>query len=246
MRTTTPHQLVADLGRIVTVWAHPDDESYLAAGLMAAAADLGVPVACVTATAGERGGPAGQEAELAWRRPEELAEALRALGVDDHLLLGYRDGECQQVDPLSAAVRLALILRDRRPDTVVTFGADGLTGHPDHRAVSSWVDLAVALADGPTPTVLHATETSDHVAALAGHPDAAALAVSTHERHELAFQLDLEGDLLERKLRALRSHRTQTAPLEARLGPERYREWVRRECFVLAPVSQRLREAVGA
>jgi LmbE family N-acetylglucosaminyl deacetylase len=245
MRTASPHHLVAELGRIVTVWAHPDDESYLVAGVMASATDLGAPVTCVTATAGERGGPADLEAELAWRRPEELEQALAVLGVDDHVLLGHRDGGCQQVDRLSAATQLALILRDRRPDTVITFGPDGLTGHPDHQAVSGWVDLAVALFDGPTPTVLHATETSEHLDALAGHPDAAALATSTHEREDLALQLVLDDDQLDRKVRALRAHRTQTAPLETRLGPDRYREWVRRESFVVAPISARARALAG-
>jgi hypothetical protein len=102
------------------------------------------------------------------------------------------------------------------------------------------VDLAVALFDGPTPTVLHATETGEHLDALVGHPDAAALATSTHEQDELALQLVLDDDQLDRKVRALRAHRTQTAQLEARLGSERYREWVRRESFVVAPISARV------
>ena len=69
MRTTDPRITVADLGDIVTVWAHPDDESYLAAGLMAMAVDAGSRVTCVTATAGERGGPADLEAELSLAPP---------------------------------------------------------------------------------------------------------------------------------------------------------------------------------
>ena len=46
---------VADLGTILSVWAHPDDETFLAAGHMAATADAGARVVCVSATAGERG-----------------------------------------------------------------------------------------------------------------------------------------------------------------------------------------------
>ncbi len=74
------HAAVADLGSVMTVWAHPDDESYLAGGLMAAAAALGASVTCVTATLGERGGPLDLQAETAWRRAEELTDALAAPG----------------------------------------------------------------------------------------------------------------------------------------------------------------------
>ena len=44
-----------ELGTILGVWAHPDDETYLSAGLMAAAADAGSRVVCITATRGEGG-----------------------------------------------------------------------------------------------------------------------------------------------------------------------------------------------
>ena len=46
---------MAELGTILGVWAHPDDETYLTAGLMARAADDGERVVCVTATKGEGG-----------------------------------------------------------------------------------------------------------------------------------------------------------------------------------------------
>ena len=46
---------VRALGTIVGVWAHPDDEAYLSAGLMAAAVDAGNHVLCITATRGELG-----------------------------------------------------------------------------------------------------------------------------------------------------------------------------------------------
>jgi LmbE family N-acetylglucosaminyl deacetylase len=58
-------EVVAGLGTIVGVWAHPDDEAYLSGGLMAAAGDAGSRVVCVTATRGERGTPDPE----AWGRP---------------------------------------------------------------------------------------------------------------------------------------------------------------------------------
>ncbi|HXV94036.1 MAG TPA: PIG-L family deacetylase, partial [Pseudonocardia sp.] len=46
---------LADLGTILGVWAHPDDETFLTAGLMALAREAGNRVVCATATRGERG-----------------------------------------------------------------------------------------------------------------------------------------------------------------------------------------------
>ncbi len=239
MRTTDARSTVAALGDVLTVWAHPDDESYLAGGLMAMAIDAGNRVTCVTATAGERGGPADLEAELSWLRPEELRQALGALGVDDSVLLGHPDGGCAWADRVAAADQLSAILRDRRPDTVVTFGPDGLTGHPDHQAVSWWVDLAVERLEGSRPRVLHAAETAAALAVLDVAPAEARVGLSgiTPEVPELAVELTLPADVLDRKVAALRSHRTQTAALEARFGVDLYRRWVATEGFVLARVS---------
>ena len=60
--------MITDLGTVLGVWAHPDDEAYLSGGLMAMARDAGSRVVCVTATRGELGTPDPQ----AWP-PERLA-----------------------------------------------------------------------------------------------------------------------------------------------------------------------------
>ena len=76
-----------DLGTILGVWAHPDDEAYLSAGLMADAVRRGNRVVCVTATRGE----AGSQDPDRWRseemprsRERALAACLRTLGVTEH------------------------------------------------------------------------------------------------------------------------------------------------------------------
>src|SRR5207244_4393370 len=94
-------QLPGD-GAILSVWAHPDDESYCCAGLMAAAVKAGRRVVCVTATRGELGStdpvrwPAGPP--LAEIRIEELAASLAELGVTEHAWLDYPAGSCAAVD----------------------------------------------------------------------------------------------------------------------------------------------------
>ena len=142
--------LLTALGTVLMVWAHPDDETYLAGGLSAALTDAGRRVVCVTATRGEAG---GTTAGLAQIRTAELEAALKLLGVEEHHWLDYPDGGCASVDDDKAAARIRAVVDDVRPDTVVTFGPDGFTGHPDHQAVSRWVDLAVS---GTDVRVLHA------------------------------------------------------------------------------------------
>lgn len=123
----------------------------------------------------------------------------------------------------------------------MTFGPDGLTGHPDHRAVSAWVDVAVAPLDDP-PTVLHATIEGDHGRRWAYLNDEYDLMLDDDlprlgERHELSLFLALEGSELDRKLVALRAMATQTADVIDAFGDDVYRPWVSTEAFVLAPVS---------
>jgi len=136
---------VKALGTILFVGAHPDDETFTAGGLLAAAAQNGQTVIVVTATLGEGGiqdesrWPA---AELGAIRTAELGQALKILGCTHHYWLDYHDGECATDSPDRAISRIAEVIAQHQPDTILTFGPDGLTGHPDHRAVSGWVAKA--------------------------------------------------------------------------------------------------------
>lgn len=229
---------VRALGTILTVWAHPDDETYLAAGLLAAARDAGNRVVCLTATRGERGTPDPRRwppDRLAQLRERELADALHVLGVREHAWLGVADGGCADVAVSDAVARLAPHVERVRPDTIVTFGPDGITGHPDHQAVSRWVDAARE-ATGSRARVLHATTRLGHVVRFAdvntrfdvyrpGFP-------CETPAEALALDLVLDGAALDRKLRALGAQASQTAPLVAAIGEARYRDWVAHESFV--------------
>jgi LmbE family N-acetylglucosaminyl deacetylase len=143
---------IRQLGTILSVWAHPDDETFSAAGIMAAAVRNGQTVVCVTATKGEAG---SQDPErwppqtLGATRSKELTQALQIIGVSEHHWLGYHDGQCERVDPAQAVAKIADLITTINPDTILTFGPEGLTGHPDHQAVSSWVTEAVEAASSP-------------------------------------------------------------------------------------------------
>jgi len=227
---------VDGLGDVLTIWAHPDDETYLAGGLMAAASAAGARVTCVVATSGERGGPPDQQAELSWRREEELTDALSALGVRDLVLLRLPDGGCSALDPSSPVATIARLIDDRLPDTVITFGPDGHTGHADHRAVSAWATTALTRRSTTRPRLLQAAITP--AVAAHGADIHARFAVYepglpvTRPEAELAVHLHLDGGLLDTKIRALRAHASQTRALEAAIGPDTYRDWVATECFV--------------
>ena len=141
---------------LLAVLAHPDDESLGLGGTFAKYAAEGVATHLVTATLGERG-RIGRErpgaAVVGPVRELELRCASSVLGIREVHLLGYLDGELARVDAVEAAARLAAILRRVRPHVVVTFGADGAYGHPDHVAVSQWTAAAIveAAAAGDSP-----------------------------------------------------------------------------------------------
>ncbi len=153
---------VKQLGIILTVWAHPDDESFCAAGTIAAAIKNGQKVVCVTATKGEAGVQDTKrwpQEKLAEIREAELQKTLKTLGVKNHHFLGYKDGECEY-GANEAVEKIKSLIAQYKPDTIITFGPDGMTGHPDHRAVSKWVTLAVAeLKD--KPLVIHPVQTRE-------------------------------------------------------------------------------------
>ncbi|GAA1252985.1 mycothiol conjugate amidase Mca [Streptomyces javensis] len=136
--------------RLMSVHAHPDDESSKGAATLAKYAAEGVEVLVVTCTGGERGdvlNPAmdrpGVRENLAAIRRDEMAEARRILGVRQRFL-GFVDsglpgpGEplpegCFALAPLEeAAGRLVGLIRSFRPHVVVTYDETGGYPHPDH------------------------------------------------------------------------------------------------------------------
>ena len=163
--------------RILLVHAHPDDETINNGATMAQYAARGAHVTLVTCTLGEEGEvlvpelihlAADRDDALGLHRVNELAAAMEALGVRDHRFLGgaghFRDSgmmglptnnrpECfWQADLDTAADLLVEVIREVRPQVVVTYDENGGYGHPDHiqahrvamRAVERAADPAVA------------------------------------------------------------------------------------------------------
>ncbi|MFD5521452.1 PIG-L deacetylase family protein [Streptomyces sp. NPDC127066] len=134
------------LPSLLGVFAHPDDESLLAGGVLAQHAAAGARTTVVTATWAQ-----------GTTRAAELAAALTVLGAGEPRLLGYGDARnpssapgrprwCE-VDLDDAVAQIVAHIRQFRPDVVVTHDALGqLTGHPDHRRTHQVVLLAVEAA----------------------------------------------------------------------------------------------------
>ena len=226
------------LGTILSVWAHPDDETYLAGGVMAAAIDRGERVVCVTATAGERGTPDPRvwpPGRLGQRRRWEAAAAMAVLGVADHRFLGLPDGAL--VDHESEGrVAVGALLDEVRPDTILTFGPDGMTYHPDHIAVSRWVTDAWR-GRGSRCRLLYATFTAEHLSRF-GELYEEWDAYMSDERpsgvpaDELDLHVRLRGSPLDRKLTALEAMASQTRDIIAAIGQPTYAALVDEEAFV--------------
>jgi LmbE family N-acetylglucosaminyl deacetylase len=242
--TRTGPGVPAVTGPLLGVWAHPDDEAYLSAGLMAVARAAGRRVVVVTATRGEHGtddAVTWPPARLAVLRERELDSSLQEVDVSEHHWLGYADGSLGAVPGVDGVRAVEAFLRRLRPATVVTFGPDGMTGHEDHRVVSSWVTEAWHRV-GREPALWHATLTPEFHArwgrlnAEVGLWFGGATPPVT-PRDELAEHLVCSGALLEVKNRALRAHASQTAELERLVGSEVYRAWWSTESFVAAPGS---------
>ena len=224
------------------MWAHPDDETWLAAGLMAAAIQAGQRVVCVTATRGELGSPDPDRwppgEVLAAVRTAELDAALGHLGVTEHHWLDYPDGGCAEIDEAEAVGRVRALMEDIRPEHVLTFAPDGQTGHSDHITVSRWVGLAVdsLTEDVPRPRILHARANSEWLERW--RPVLEPLGVYmgfepvSTPRAQLAVWRKFEGELLDAKLNALLAQVSQSEPIVEAVGANFLREGLAEEGYV--------------
>ena len=149
----------ASLGTILGVWAHPDDDIFLTAGLMATAVRAGNRVVDVTATRGE-GGSMDEErwppATMGAVRTKELLRSLEILGVTEHRFLeGPVDVDMDEHLDEAGAAQVLAIVAEVQPDTILTFGPDGMTGHQAHMDVCRWATEAFEAAAKPgRPAVL--------------------------------------------------------------------------------------------
>lgn len=232
---------IRSLGTILGVWAHPDDEAYLSAALMAAARRNGQRVFVVTATKGE----AGTWDEARWPTPKmgeireaELLRCLEILGVAEHEWLDVYDGTANQVLLEDGVAKVLPFFEAVQPDTVLTFGPEGMTGHEDHKAVSGWTTEAFARAAKPGASLFYATQTEAfaerwvpylnrfHVFGPGTPP------VTPDD--EIAIKFEIPPDLLELKVQAVMAHDSQIDGMTSVFGEDWIRQSQKGEYFARA------------
>jgi LmbE family N-acetylglucosaminyl deacetylase len=229
------------LGTILGVWAHPDDETYLSAGLMAAAVDAGSRVVCITATRGE-GGSMDEERwppeSMAAVREQELLKGLASIGVTEHHWLDLSDIDMDTPLPEEGAAAVLEIMTDVQPDTVLTFGPDGMTGHHAHMSVSRWTTEAFE-AVAPSGSRLHyATMTPAYVEEFREvfeplgifRPGTPPVTLPG----DLSIDLALDEAALDRKFAAISEHESQIGYIVDAVGAEVFRREMANEWFRLA------------
>jgi len=224
--------------RLLAVFAHPDDETFRCGGTLALLAQRGVRVWVLCATRGEAGVP-GLDPEQAGRvRQAELECACRALGIETPRFLDYRDGTLAQVDEEQAVEQVMQNVRELRPQVLLTWPPDGISGHPDHVAISRWTGEAFRRLGS---SGRRGTETTAGPVALYHLvvPRSLAEALEMNHLHTVpdeAVTLAVDvSSVWEIKMTAIRCHRTQSGGSPILSAPEeRQRLFLGTEHFRLA------------
>jgi N-acetyl-1-D-myo-inositol-2-amino-2-deoxy-alpha-D-glucopyranoside deacetylase len=231
--------------RLLLVHAHPDDEVTGTGATMAHYLADGAHVTLVTCTLGEEGEihvpelaqlEAAQADQLGGYRIVELQRACAALGVTDHRFLGgagrYRDSGMMglptndhprcfwQADLDEAAGLLVEIMREIRPQVMITYDDNGFYGHPDHIQAHRVAMRAAELAGDAAPAKIYFTAMPRSVLeggmeafrGLDDNPFADVERIEDlpfgHPDDEIAARID-GTDRYEQKVAAMRAHATQ-------------------------------------
>ncbi|MGD1992949.1 MAG: PIG-L deacetylase family protein [Anaerolineae bacterium] len=247
---------------LMAVFAHPDDEAFGTGGTLTKYAAQGCDVYLVTATRGESGQIAEPElatgANLPLVRERELQCACEHYGIHPPIFLDYVDGQLPMVHQGQAVGKLVRVIRERRPQVLITFGPDGIYGHYDHIAVHRWVTIAADLAADPdcfpdqmagacqpheVSKVYYRVLSEAQVAGIAEEGqlpsvdmDGVPFYFVAYAEDEITTVIDV-SEYVEAKLRGIRCHITQVGratPFEESLEEARRDLTFQRETFVLA------------
>lgn len=136
--------------KLLVVFAHPDDETFICGGTLARYAREGVEITLVCATKGGMGRRMGKppfatRESMPYLRERELTEACEHLGIKHLHFLGIRDKTVEYEDVEHLAGRIVQFIRLVKPDAILTFH-ERYGGHPDHCAIGRAATLAFHLA----------------------------------------------------------------------------------------------------
>jgi LmbE family N-acetylglucosaminyl deacetylase len=239
---------------LAAIYAHPDDEAFGTGGTLTKYSREGVDVHVITATLGEAGQIANPELEFAQPisviREQELRCACRHYGIKELHLLGYVDGQTTVAPQREAVYKIVKLLRQIKPQVVITFGPDGVYGHYDHLAVHRWTTAAVKLAAenecwdeaGPVHQVSKLYYRAlpqpqvDRMIDLMGRNyvsmDGVPFPFVGYPMEQITTVIDVSQYAVT-KLKGIRCHASQLAP-DTYNNDDQPDEWLTQETFILA------------
>ena len=192
---------------LLAVFAQPADETFRPGGTLALLARSGVRVQVLTATRGEAGScgdpPLCTLEALPAQRERELHCACAALGIAPPHLLDYTDGHLADANAEALTAQILAAIKETGVQALLSFGPDGLSGHPDHLAIGRCAAVAFHRAEEVAAlyTVAVPASLADamDLRQLQAVPDA-----------DIALAVDVSA-AWEAKLAAMRCHATQLA-----------------------------------
>jgi LmbE family N-acetylglucosaminyl deacetylase len=191
--------------KILAVFAHPDDESFGPGGTLARYASAGHKVGLVTLTRGEAGSvgisktlPAN---ELAGRRTCELHHAVKILGINYLKIGDLPDKKLAEVPDVTGIQLIQNEIDFFKPDALITFHEQGISGHPDHQTVTRWLLELIKNSREPRSLFLYGVllEQTEQI------PRRRLLPMTMAEvTHKISV-----SDFLDTKIEAIKAHVTQ-------------------------------------
>jgi LmbE family N-acetylglucosaminyl deacetylase len=231
--------------RLLLLLAHPDDESFGPGGTIARYSAEGAEIFLATATRGEAGQlgdpPLTGREGLGPLRERELRAACGVLGISGLEIYGFGDGKLRETPFDSIVGRAVETVRRFRPHVLVGFGPGGVSGHPDHVVMHEVAAAAYGAAADPAAypglsargmapwavPKLYRFEVDQAVF------DAWGIPMKGVPAETLTTLIDTSASV-DAKIAAFLCHRTQAKDYERILSVEGFREFARKETFVLA------------
>ncbi|MBI2051429.1 PIG-L family deacetylase [Candidatus Roizmanbacteria bacterium] len=126
--------------KLLLVFAHPDDETFSSSGTIIQLVKQGFTAKLIMATRGEAGmlgdPPLATRETLGKVREQELREASKITGISQIYFLDFIDGTLHKVSQKKLQAEILPIMKKEKPHMVITFEKNGISMHPDHKAIS--------------------------------------------------------------------------------------------------------------
>ncbi len=164
-------------------------------------------------------------------RKRELRCACAALGIEPPRLLDYQDGHLAEADRETIVAEILAAAREVRPQVILTYGPDGVSGHPDHIAIGQYAAEVFRRADDVAALYTIAVPQS-----LANRLEMTQLHAVPDQMISLTVDV---STVWEQKMSAIRCHATQLSSSPMMRAPEqRQRLFLGTEYFVRAACRQ--------